>query len=58
MKNFEKFQAEAIERLDMVKGGGEPIPGAEITLEQEPDDEPMCATGSKGGFAVGGFSPA
>lgn len=23
---------------------GEPVPGAEITLEQEPDDEPICAT--------------
>ena len=57
MKNFEKFRTEEIERLDMVKGGGEPVPGAEITLEQEPIVS-NPASGNKGGFAVGGFSPA
>lgn len=38
---LEKFKSEKIEKLDMVKGGSEPIPAAEATLEQATGNPPV-----------------
>jgi hypothetical protein len=69
------------DRSALMKLAGEPLPGADIYIEQEPDDEPVKSDpgksklpnpgkrkntngpinkdpGNKGGFAIGGFSPA
>ncbi len=34
---------------------GEPVPGADIYIEQEPEEN-VKVSGSRGGFAVGGFN--
>jgi hypothetical protein len=37
---MKKFNEISLDQLSMVQGGGEPVPGAEIYLEQEPEGEP------------------
>jgi hypothetical protein len=39
MKNINEI---SLDQLSMVQGGGDPVPGAEIYIEQEPNDEPIA----------------
>jgi hypothetical protein len=39
MKNLQDI---TLDQLSMVQGGGDPVPGAEIYIEQEPNDEPIA----------------
>jgi hypothetical protein len=45
-----------LNELKNITGGGDPIPGADIYLEQEPHGEPIVSGGNKSGFAVGGYN--
>jgi hypothetical protein len=41
MKNLKEI---TLDQLSMVQGGGEPVPGAEVYVEQEPGDKPVVNT--------------
>lgn len=65
---MEKKHKLNLNELDTVVGGatGEPVEGAEILVQLDPEEYPIksnsestdTASGNKGGFAIGGYNPA
>lgn len=55
MKNLEMFEM-SFEEMNNIKGGGDPVPGAEIYIEQEPNDEPVANDGGTAGVVIPGGS--